>query len=216
MKTTVNTNNKLKKCNVNGQKCTKIVVNNVQVWSGLEYLYNAGDQATDFTGGWVKHTTLMPNSSNLTNWPYGPKGSVTVNSSNIVVSFGGEYGGVMVTTSTPIDFKNEGITSITFEGSTTIGGWGYDDYKYDNALTYATWVFALVPSLSNGQGYTKSYIHDYGRGYIRGNSSSTKTESFTKTLTGLDQLNGSYYVVLGLYRSVSGKFDITLKSITCE
>ena len=43
MKTTVNTNNKLKKCNVNGQKCKKIFVNNVQVWGAApDYLYKDG------------------------------------------------------------------------------------------------------------------------------------------------------------------------------
>lgn len=181
-----------------------------------EYLYNYGDQVTDVTGGWSRNSNVMTGSGNLTSWPYGPTGNVYMNSSNILIEYIGSYGGVMVNTDRAINFADEGIDKITLNCSTTIGGWGYEDYKYNQALTYATWTFAIVPTIANNQGYTKSYTHDYGSWYIDGFKSDTRTENFSKTITGLSALNGSYYVVAGLYRSVSGTFNMTVNSISCS
>lgn len=198
-----------------GGNIKAVTYNGTEYWKSYpEYLYNYGNQVTDVTGGWSKNSSLMTGDS-LTTWPYGPKGNVYINTSNIVLEGNGDYGGVMVNTGRAINFAAEGIDKITLNCSTTIGGWGYEDYKYNQALTYANWRFAVVPALANNQAYTKVYTHDYGSWYIDGFKSDTRTESFSKTLSGLSSLNGSYYVVCGIYRSVGGTFKLTINSISC-
>lgn len=216
MLTTIDTI-RLRKCNVDGTKCKRINVNGVKVWSYAEALYAAGDQVTDLTGGWSKHSTLMASTNQITNWPSSPTGSVSFNSSNVVLSYGGGYGGVMIHTAKAINFQEEGIDSITIDCSTVIGGWGYGDGKYNANLTYANWMVALVPKIANEQSYTLSYVHDFGSGYINGESSATKTDDWSKTIRGLSALTGSYYVVVGIWRTVpTGTFKLTVNNIFAE
>lgn len=209
--------NEIGKLFVGSNQISKVYKGDVLVYSANpDALYNAGDQVQDITGGWSKHKTLMTNSTHITGWPYGPNGTVTFNSTNVKLAYGGSYGGVMINTANAINFANENIKSLTINCSTTIGGWGYEDSKWSAGLTYATWVIALVPTIADEQAYTKVYAHDYGNNYIDGTSSTTKTESFQKTLNNLNSLTGSYYIVVGLYRSTPGEFSMTVNSITCE
>lgn len=189
---------------------------NRMIWSGTPtHLYNKGNQETNVTGGWQQSTTVMGDSAQITSWPHGPQGKTSFNTSNVGIEYTGSYGGIMIATKKAINFKDLGINSITINCSTTIGGWGYDNYRWANGLTYATWAIALVPNLNDTQAYTKSYSHDYGNWYINGASTDTRTESFSKTISGLSSLTGSYYVIVSLYRSVPGTFKMTLNTITC-
>lgn len=225
MPTTIN-GDKLKKCNVNGAKCKRINVNGVKVWSGIEALYNAGEQYKDLTGGWKTNTAYAINTvQNTSNIPelntfYKNVGGIAYNTDNIKFSHdkGVGYGGIMMQTEKAINFKEEEIESLTIDCSTSVSGWGYHQTAWGGGLTYANWTIGLVPEISDGQDLVKYYHHDYGDNYIDNEASpiQSKTESFSKTLTGLSSLNGSYYVVVGIYRAVDAAFSMTLNSITCE
>lgn len=222
MKTTVNKTNKLKKCYVNGNKCKEIYVNNVKVWSGIEHLYNAGDQATDLTGGWTtSRSYILQYSSGL----FTPGHHVD---SNKLAKFNDDHiyleiaesshVGCVAYTAKPINFAEEGIKSITINCTSSMNGWGYEDYKYENIVPYAWWTIGLVPAINKEQTCAKYYGYEYPRGYngYYGPSDTKVSATFSEQLSDLNKLSGSYYVVVGIYRSVpSAFFSMTINSITC-
>lgn len=206
-------------------ECNKGFVSDKLVFSGVpDSLYSSGDQVSDLTGGWITNTSYAINAVNDVqaveiNDFYKNVGSITYNTSSIKFNHpkGVGYGGIMMQTVKPINFADEGIDSLTINCSTSVSGWGYNQDAWASNNVNAWWTIGVVSSLSNGQDLTKYYHHIYPLGYIDNAASpiQTKTENFSKTVSGLSSLSGSYYVVVGIYRSVDADFSMTLNSITC-
>lgn len=188
----------------------------------MGYLYNAGDQCTSITGGWKTNTSYaintVTNGEVEINTFYKNVGTISYNSSNIVLNHPKSvgYGGIMMQTTKAINFVSQGIDSITINCSTSVSGWGYNQDAWDANKPYAWWDIGIIPSFSDGQNLSVYYHHGYDDGYINSAASpiQTRTESFSRTIEGLSKITGSFYVVVGIYRSVDADFSLTVNSIT--
>lgn len=185
-----------------------------------EFLYKEGDQAEDITGGWSSITEYSISPVSGDNIPeistfYPNAGTVAFNSADIKFTYNEDYGGVMIHTNKPINFKELGINSLTIKCTTNIAGWGYFATNWLSKKAYGWWTLGVVSKLEDKKDLDGYYHHEYPDNYINGESTDVKTEIFSKTLTGLTELEGEYYVVVGIYRSVPAKFDMTVESIIC-
>ena len=140
-----------------------------------EYLYNSGDQITDFTGGWAISRNIMTHTAS---WNGVNNGRAVIGSDYLEVgmnstSTSGQYNGSGLVTKNKIDFSD--INKLTFNLSIN---YGVEQYDY--------WAIALVNEL--GGTINKSWILDC-RNY--GTTFSLDTTNF----------NGSYKLYVGVYTS---------------
>lgn len=115
-----------------GRSCSRVLFNARVVWQRIpDYLYNAGDQITEWTGGWQQKDTYMAHNDywfgNTPGAVSGLNGQLTINADNMkaYMPYDGQlYQGVLVSTVKQIDLTHiSGLTAI-FTASEMWGG-GY-------------------------------------------------------------------------------------------
>ena len=116
----------------NGLDRARVLFNGRVVWQRIpDYLYNAGDQITEWTGGWQQKDTYMAHNDywfgNTPGAVSGLNGQLTINADNMkaYMPYDGQlYQGVLVSTVKQIDLTHiSGLTAI-FTASEMWGG-GY-------------------------------------------------------------------------------------------
>ena len=111
----------------NGLDRARVLFNGRVVWQRIpDYLYNAGDQITEWTGGWQQKDTYMAHNDywfgNTPGAVSGLNGQLTINADNMKAYM--PYQGVLVSTVKQIDLTHiSGLTAI-FTASEMWGG-GY-------------------------------------------------------------------------------------------
>ena len=89
-----------------GRSCSRVLFNARVVWQRIpDYLYNAGDQITEWTGGWQQKDTYMAHNDywfgNTPGAVSGLNGQLTINADNMkaYMPYDGQlYQGVLVDT----------------------------------------------------------------------------------------------------------------------
>ena len=98
----------MKKCNVQGSRCKQVNLNGMKIWTDLpDYLYNAGDEVTDFTGGWENMPKVM---ANYDGWDGRVNGNNSKGSNYLELQTGttggsGQYNGSGYATRKTVDFS---------------------------------------------------------------------------------------------------------------
>lgn len=104
-----------------GRSCSRVLFNARVVWQRIpDYLYNAGDQITEWTGGWQQKDTYMAHNDywfgNTPGAVSGLNGQLTINADNMkaYMPYDGQlYQGVLVSTVKQIDLTHiSGLTAI--------------------------------------------------------------------------------------------------------
>lgn len=172
----------------NGTYCDTVNCNGVQVWKRApEWLYNSGNQYTEFTGGWNAQAAYYLGGSAGTNYYRNQTASTPAfNASNISVTCTGNYlGGGSVITNWKVDLS--AISSLT--ASINV----FDQYE-----TYSYFYIHILNSWPTINADNTSVAATCVTGV-------SKTTSVTLNTSGL---SGGYYVLMGFsnnnYRSFTG------------
>ena len=115
-----------------GRSCSRVLFNARVVWQRIpDYLYNAGDQITEWTGGWQQKDTYMAHNDywfgNTPGSVSGLNGTLTIQSNNMksFMSNGSSlYRGVLISTISQVDITPISSLTATFTASEMWGG-GY-------------------------------------------------------------------------------------------
>lgn len=160
-----------------GSNIKSVTYNGTEYWKAYpEYLYNAGDEVTDFTGGWVSMSKVM---ANYDGWDGRVNGNNSKGSNYLELQTGttggsGQYNGSGYATRKTVDFSE--INKLTFNLSLNEGG----------DVPYQWWKITLCSSV----GGTINKIYTFECRYT-GSTFSVDTSGY----------NGSYVLAVNLFTS---------------
>jgi hypothetical protein len=182
--------------NYNGTNCSTVSCNGTQVWKHApEWLYNSGNQYTEFTGGWNAQAAYYLGGAAGTNYYRNQTASTPVfNATNIQVSCIGNYlGGGSVITNWPVDLT--GISSITANINVFDQ---YETYSYFYIHILSAWPTINADNNSIAATVTKG------------------NQQATSLTLNVSSLNGSYYVLVGFSNNNYRTFTGYVYSIKCN